>query len=129
MPELQISVEGTGGAYAEVFRNRRTIEATDIYVETLDRGMSSGAPSIAFIIPLPGLMSSTVVLAQTSLKLFQIAAAATLAKYGDMTGGSLRAYFDASKAELHCSPLAKCPKCEREIMSDSRFCQFCGVRL
>jgi hypothetical protein len=86
MPEMLIRTEGAGGEFADVFRRHRRVEMPHnipIRVETLDHGMKGGAPSCAFIIELPA--ERMVVLAQTSVKLFQMAAVATFAKYGDVT--------------------------------------------
>jgi hypothetical protein len=132
MPLMEIQVEGTGGKYAEVFRRQRGMiempHDIPIRVETLDRGMESGAPSLAFILELPQI--GKVVVAQTSLKLFQMCAAATLAKYGDQTQGALMGTFDlGGKAEFLLSSAAECPGCRRQIPGSCKFCPECGVRL
>jgi hypothetical protein len=92
---MEIQIEGTGGKYADVLRRyRRVLEVPDsvpLHLETLDHGMQSGAPSIALIIEVPAIPE--VVVAQTSLKLFQLCAAATFSKYGDQTGGAYMGNF------------------------------------
>lgn len=103
MPFMEIQIDGAGGKYAEIFRRatRGIIEMPEdvpIRVETLDRGMASGAPSVAFIIELPQIQR--VVLAQTSVKLFQMCAMATLAKYGDQTDGAVFGTLIGGQAEL-----------------------------
>jgi len=125
-----IRTEGQGGAFADVLARYRVVELPHdrpINIETLDGGMSDGAASVAFIFELPG--ERIAVLAQTSLKLFQMAAAATLAKYGDVTGGGYRAYIDGNTAKLHMESLANCPRCDRDIFASSRYCQHCGSKL
>ena len=52
-----------------------------IQVCTLDGGMTSGNPSVAIRIDLP---DGSVVVAETSVRLFQMAAAAMRGKYGDV---------------------------------------------
>lgn len=134
MPEMSIVLDGAGGAYAEVFRRRRMVEVPDdvpIRLETLDGGMQGGKPSIAFIIELP--TEGIVVLAQTSLKLFQLVAAATLGKYGDCTGGGgkLRATFDAARGpqDIQYFDMEPCPTCKKTIPKPANFCPACGVNL
>jgi hypothetical protein len=89
MPEMNISIIGIGGEFADIFAKYRTVELPHdipIRVETLDGGMQGGKPSVGFIIELPD--ENIVVLAQTSVRLFQMAAWATFAKYGDLTEGA-----------------------------------------
>jgi hypothetical protein len=50
-----------------------------VTVTALDRGMTSGKPSMAFIIPPP---NGQTVLAETSMALFHAAAKAFAARYG-----------------------------------------------
>lgn len=131
MPQLNVNVDGQGGGYADIFRGRRRIDLPDdvpIRVETLDHGMTSGAPSVAFIIELPA--ERAVVLAQTSVRLFQMAAFATLSKYGDLTDGAVMGTFQiGGTAELTLSTPASCPKCARTIPGSCRYCPECGARL
>jgi hypothetical protein len=110
MPEMNISVEGKGGAFEDVFRKypKRVNLTTPIHVETLDRGMDSGNPSVAFILEVPEL--EAVILAQTSVRLFQLAAVATMGRYGDVTGGGLMGSIDRGKAELTFSRQATCDR-------------------
>ena len=130
MPQLDVNVEGTGGAYAEVFRRARSVELPHhipIRIETLDGGMQRGGPSVGLIIELP--QEQIVVLAQTSVKLFQMAAFAMFSKYGDLTGGSITAIAQGGSAELHMSEAVDCPKCRRTIPGSCRYCPECGARL
>lgn len=131
MPQLNINVEGEGGAYEEVFAGRRRIDLPDnipIRIETLDGGMQGGKPSVGIIIELPA--ERAVVLAQTSVKLFQMAAFAMLSKYGDMTNGAVLGSFVAGgTAELTLSDAVNCTKCTRKIPSSCKFCPECGARL
>lgn len=141
MPEMVINVVGTGGAYADVFQRRTLVEMPQeipIRVETLDGGIQGGKPSIAFVIELPPsalpsqiFRTGITILAQTSVKLFQLAAAATLGKYGDQTQGALRGIWDPlqGKAELHLSAAMPCPGCHREIASSCKYCPECGAKL
>ena len=132
MPKMEIQIEGTGGKYAHILRRYRRIlevpENIPLRLETLDHGMQSGAPSIAMVIEVPAVHE--VVLAQTSVKLFQLCAAATLAKYGDQTQGAMAGKFDlGGKAELTFSRIEKCAGCGRDISGSCKFCPECGVRL
>jgi hypothetical protein len=83
-------------------RSREIIDAEalggELLFEVLEGGMQSGSASVAIMalldLPAPGLRPRSVaVIAQTSLRLFQIAAAATLGKYGDMTASALIGAF------------------------------------
>jgi hypothetical protein len=132
MPSMEIKTDGAGGEYGDVFQRQRGViempHDVPIRIETLDHGMQSGAPSLAFIIELPQI--GRVVLAQTSVKLFQMCAAATLAKYGDQTQGAILGTFDlGGAAELLLSSAEECPGCRRQIPGSSKFCPECGVRL
>jgi hypothetical protein len=154
MPKLAINVEGKGGAYADRLRDREVIDVEalggELLLEVLDAGMESGNPSVGImtLVDVPDTPASfsrgtapsayaashprrLAVIAQTSLRLFQIAAAATLAKYGDRTGGGLIAAFDPAgkKAELTVSEEMKCPACGKRIPSSCRYCFDCGVKL
>ena len=78
MPSLRIVLEGDN-AFPE-FKGRETIDVHHFAVTALEGGMTSGNPSIAFLIELP---DGRVVFAQSSLLLFLAAASAFKAKYGD----------------------------------------------
>lgn len=142
MPKLEINVEGKGGAYADRLRGRETIDVEalggELLLEVLEGGMQSGAASVGIMVllDLPNRTAvgwkprPVTILAQTSLKLFQIAAAATLAKYGDMTGNALIAAFTpGGTAEMTVSEEAQCPACEKRIPSSCRYCFDCGSKL
>jgi len=103
-------------------------ESIPLRLETLDHGMQSGAPSIAMIIEVPTIHE--VVVAQTSVKLFQLCAMTTLSKYGDQTDGAMTGKLDVGgKAELTFSRIEKCTGCGREIPGSCKFCPEWGVRL
>lgn len=131
MPEMRVYTGGSGGHYADILnRARRQGKFVElekpILIETLDHGMQSGAPSVAMVLELPG---GGVVLAETSLKLFQFAAYATMAKYGDVTGGALSGKIDRGEARLEFSGIEKCPSCHTEIPGSCKFCMECGQKL
>jgi hypothetical protein len=96
-----------------------------IRVETLDHGMQTGKPSIAFILEFPDM----VVVAETSVKLFQLACYATLSRYGDLTAGAVSGKLDKGTAHLTFSSVSKCPSCSREIPSSCKYCMECGAKL
>ena len=132
MPRMEIQIEGTGGKYAHILRRYPRVlevpESIPLRLETLDHGMQSGAPSIAMIIEVPTIHE--VVVAQTSVKLFQLCAMTTLSKYGDQTDGAMTGKLDVGgKAELTFSRIEKCTGCGREIPGSCKFCPECGVRL
>jgi hypothetical protein len=143
MPKLVINVEGKGGAYAHRLRGREVIDAEalggELLLEVLDGGMQSGGASVGIMV-LVDMPASAVfayqrprrlaVIAQTSLKLFQIAAAATLAKYGDRTGNALiGAFTPGGTAEMTVSEETQCPACSKRIPSSCRYCFNCGAKL
>lgn len=79
MPALTIVLEGDG-SFPEL-QGRKIHHVTESFkVTALAGGMESGAPSVAFCIPLD---DGSVVLCETSLKIFLTAAEAFLAKHGD----------------------------------------------
>jgi len=131
VPQMVIRVEGQGGAFADVLHQYRRITEmphdVPIRVETLDHGMESGAPSVAFIIELPELRRCIV--AETSLKLFQLAAAATFARYGDMTGGSFMGVLEKGSFRLNLSAPVDCPACKQTVPGSCKFCPHCGAAL
>lgn len=53
-----------------------------IQIGALEAGMTSGRPSVAIRIDLP---DGRIVVAETSLRLFQMANAALLGRFGDVT--------------------------------------------
>jgi len=143
MPNLDINVEGKGGAYAERLRDRECIDVEalggELLLEVLDRGMEGGRPSVAIMVLLDLPARNAVggwkprpiaVIAQTSLRLFQIAAAVTLAKYGDVTGSAaMGAFTPGGSAEMTFSDEMKCPACGKRIPSSCRYCFNCGAKL
>jgi hypothetical protein len=149
MPNLIVNVEGKGGAFSDRIAGRQVVDvdalAGELMIETLDGGMQSGKPSVAIIVlvdvagRIVGSRETGVgrdgvhklaIIAQTSVKLFQVAAAAMLAKYGDMTQGGLTGAFSpGGKAELYMSEETSCPKCNKRIPSHCRYCFNCGAKL
>ena len=128
---MQIEIDGQGGKYAELLQRYKArgglIKAPDevpIRVETLDHGMQSGAPSIVFLIELPD--RGQIIFAETSLKLFQMAAAVTLARYGDATEGAALGRLHEGKFELTLSAPAECAGCHSQIPGSCKFCPECG---
>lgn len=80
MPALKINLQGDG-AFAEEMSGHKVHHVTEAFtVAGLDHGMRSGAPSVAFCIPLP---DGSVVLAETSLALLLTASDALRARFGD----------------------------------------------
>ena len=77
MTRLDINLEGDG-AFAE-FKDRIKHKGVIVGVATLDAGMTSGLPSIAFAIQLE---NGEMVFAETSVKMFLLAAAVVGGKYG-----------------------------------------------
>src|SRR5262245_29180425 len=80
MPELRIVLDGEG-AFPELADASKVIHIQDFAVTALEAGMESGRPSVAFIFELP---DGKVVFAETSMRLFQLAAQAFKTKYGDV---------------------------------------------
>src|SRR5579863_5249693 len=71
-------------------------ETAPIWIESLDHGMQGGKPSLALIIELSDF--ELVVCAQTTVRLFQMAAYATMARYGDLTEGGILGSFSRGKS-------------------------------
>lgn len=75
---LSVILDGDG-CWPDLAENPPT-EAVFAAVAALPAGMASGRPSIALRVDLP---DGSVVVAQTSYRLFQAAARALAARYGD----------------------------------------------
>ena len=82
MPAIRINLEGDG-MVRDVPSDQLVFSDTDIRIGVLEGGMVSGLPSVGIAIEGDG----KVVLGQTSLKLFLMAALAIYAKYGDAGTG------------------------------------------
>jgi len=78
MPTLRIYLDGT--AQFQRLADRPCYRTDKLSVTALEGGMQSGDPSVAIIIEPP---DGPWILAETSLKLFLVAADALKAKYGD----------------------------------------------
>jgi len=86
MPVLSVILDGDN-CWPDIRTRQQDVihlgnNAPPIQVACLTGGMTSGLPSVTFRIDLP---DGKVVLAETSLRLFQIAAAAITARFGDVT--------------------------------------------
>ena len=84
MAELRIILEGDG-AFPELgktIKEDKLIEGVLDAITALPGGMASGLPSVAFVINLP---DGRVMFAETSMRMFQMAAAAFKGRYGDVT--------------------------------------------
>jgi hypothetical protein len=86
MQVIDLSLHGDG-AFADLADKpqEQILKLPDgwpIQIATLDGGMASGNPSVMIRIDLP---DGKVVLAETSVKLWQMCAAAMRGKYGDVT--------------------------------------------
>jgi len=90
------------------------VDVTPLHIETFNGGLASGVPSAGLIIELPPERRAAV-LAQTSVKLFQLAAGATYVRYGDMTWGGRVGLISENRAALIFSPAVGYPNCVREI--------------
>ena len=81
---LGLTIHLDGDRLIEDLADREIIhlgnDAQPIRIGALDGGMASGRTSVAFGFELPG---GQVVLAETSLRLFLVAADALRARYGD----------------------------------------------
>ena len=82
---LKLHLDGDG-AFADLADRRDQIieldEGSVMHIAGLAGGMASGRPSVMFRFDLP---DGRVVIAQTSLALFQVAAAGLTGRYGDVT--------------------------------------------
>jgi len=129
MPQLQVNIEGKGGAYARRLAGRATLEANEILLETLDGGMQGGAPSVGIMLLIneePGI----AVLGQTSARLFVMAAEAIKAKYGELVGGVVASADPATGiAHVTVSGETVCTRCSKRIPDSFTFCSYCGHRL
>lgn len=77
--------EAYGGIVKDVATNGNAPRAAEILaIGTMPGGMRSGDPSIGMIVVEE---TGQTFYCETSLKMFQMAAAAFLAKWGDRTGG------------------------------------------
>lgn len=85
MIAMKIILEGDG-CWPDLADNPNLIEVKDgnMEVALLDKGMASGRPSVAFRIDLP---DGKIVFAQTTARLFCMAAKAFMAKYPDLFEG------------------------------------------
>lgn len=129
MPGMRIVITGEGGAFKDEFRHHSAIiSEADVGLETLDQGMTSGAPSVALFVEIPE--QAVVVVAQTSVKLFQMAAAAMYGKYGDLTEGAFTATFEPGKGKATFSMTeAKTCWCCDTVVPKTKHCMECGAAL
>lgn len=92
---MSVNLNGDG-AWPDL-RSKRIIhldEGETIQVCALDGGMASGKPSVCFRIDLP---DGRVVLAETSARLFVMAAAAIVGKWPDVDDGTMLAHIEKGR--------------------------------
>jgi hypothetical protein len=84
MITMTVNMRGDG-AFADLRDHPKLVhlanDAPPIQVAVLDKGMASGLPSVCIRVDLP---DGTVVLAETSARLFAAAGHAVMAKYPDL---------------------------------------------
>ena len=88
MPTLVVHLEGDG-CWPDLDRDKIVHlgnAAPPIHVACLERGVSSGRPSVGFRLDLP---NGQVVIAETSVRLFLHAADLVRLRYGEMAEGGL----------------------------------------
>ena len=83
MPEMTINLSGDG-CWPDLKKKGfiETDPTKPIQLAALPAGMVSGKPSVSIRMDLP---DGTVVIGETSVKLFQMAAAALTGRFGDQT--------------------------------------------
>lgn len=88
MPTLILDLNGGEDGFPPLKSHQRVVHmgegAQPIRVAVLDRGMASGRPSVALRLDL---VDGTVVIAETSARLFAMAGRAIVAKYPDLFEG------------------------------------------
>ena len=82
MPVIDLKLNGDGAWPELAGRDGVVVVREPIQIVTLDGGMASGKPSVMIRLDLP---DGRLVLAETSVALFQMAAAAMTGRYGDLT--------------------------------------------
>ena len=82
MPVIDLKLNGDGAWPELAGRHGVVFVSEPIKIVTLDGGMASGKPSVMIRLDLP---DGRLVLAETSVALFQMAAAAMTGRYGDLT--------------------------------------------
>jgi hypothetical protein len=93
MPSFDINLDGDN-AWPDL-RTKQVIHITEgMGVCALDGGMASGKPSVCFRIDLP---DGRVVLAETSARLFVMAAAAIVGKWPDVDDGTMLAHIEKGR--------------------------------
>jgi len=95
--KIVLDAEGSDVITTDDVAKGRVKEAELTAITALPRGMEGGGTSVAFVGELKG--SGKKVFLQTSLKMFQMAAAAFTGRYGDETG-QVRATIDGDKAVI-----------------------------
>ena len=98
MPSMNINLDGDN-AWPDLRSKQSKIihvaEGETIKICALDGGMSSGKPSVCVRIDLP---DGRVVLAETSARLFVMAAAAIVGRWPDVDDGSFLAHIEKGRA-------------------------------
>lgn len=109
MPELSINLDGDA-AWPDLRSKPQNkiihlAAGKTIQVAALEGGMASGKPSVCFRIDLP---DGRVVLAETSARLFVMAAAAIVGKWPDVDDGAMLAHIErgrqSAKIEILSEP-------------------------
>ena len=114
MPSMDINLDGDN-AWPDLRSKQNKIihisEGETVKVCALDGGMSSGKPSVCFRIDLP---DGRVVLAETSARLFVMAAAAIVGRWPDVDDGAMLAHIEKgrqnAKIEILREPESKKPQ-------------------
>lgn len=95
MPKFDINLDGDNAWPDLRAKQNKIIHVTDgLAVCALDGGMASGKPSVCFRIDLP---DGRVVLAETSARLFVMAAAAIVGKWPDVDDGTMLAHIERGR--------------------------------
>lgn len=97
MPSMDINLDGDNAWPDLRAKAHKVVHLSDgatIKVCVLEGGMSSGKPSVCFRIDLP---DGRVVLAETSARLFVMAAAAIVGKWPDVDDGSMLAHIEKGR--------------------------------
>jgi hypothetical protein len=95
MPVFNINMDGDNAWPDLRTKQDKVIHVTEsMGICALDGGMASGKPSVCFRIDLP---DGRVVLAETSARLFVMAAAAIVGKWPDVDDGTMLAHIEKGR--------------------------------
>lgn len=110
MPSLDINLDGDNAWPDLRTKQDNIIHLTDgMKLCALDGGMSSGKPSVAIRIDLP---DGRIVIAETSARLFVMAAAGIVGKWPDVDDGTMLAHIEKGRqsAKIEILPETKTPQ-------------------